>query len=163
MWFFRKAADDVLDAAKQVIALLEEAEKHQDNATAANSDAKVNIDEANAFLRIVRLPIPIHRPLTHTRSFAYAKEASRIIIFSVFPRFKHFLENGFQTEEETKEGGDTAERSIDRLADLMRRLEDLKVKYKTLKDKVNQAVEEADKAQDAADETEEVRVVTFEV
>ena len=161
MWFFRKAADDVLDAAKQVIALLEEAEKHQDNATAANSDAKVNIDEANAFLRIVRLPIPIHRPFTC--SFAYAKEASRIIIFSVFPRFKHFLENGFQTEEETKEGGDTAERSIDRLADLMRRLEDLKVKYKTLKDKVNQAVEEADKAQDAADETEEVRVVTFVV
>ena len=98
-----------------------------------------------------------------TRSFAYAKEASRIIIFSVFPRFKHLLENGFQTEEETKEGGDTAERSIDRLADLMRRLEDLKVKYKTLKDKVNQAVEEADKAQDAADETEEVRVVTFVV
>ena len=53
----REAADDVLEAARAIIAALEEAKRSQDNATAALQEAKSNFTEAEAHLSVVRRPV----------------------------------------------------------------------------------------------------------
>ena len=49
----REAADDVLDAARAIIAALEEAKLSQDNASIALDAARANITDAESHIDVV--------------------------------------------------------------------------------------------------------------